>query len=258
MGNNLQLKPHTLSSRQLLGKTAIGLMVWSMIALLLFLVVSFSGSLLTQAIQEQAAEFASSNPLLPLMLLFIGFIVTFIGNGIITGLYNLFYNQKYYDATKMFSLILLTNGLIGLFFAPLYLIFYNQTPVLFLILGMHILLSTFLSSNQIEFISNPNYSGSALLGNTLGLSISLLIYGLIYKASGSASIQQEIYLLLLFPPIIGFTITPFCLGIREKIYYKFYEMGSDSLYIASMDEVIQTQSATNPNNDEEEVNIDLS
>ena len=45
---------------------------------------------------------------------------------IVAGVYNLFYNEKYYDAGKMFGLLLLTNGFLFLFLAPLYLFFYND------------------------------------------------------------------------------------------------------------------------------------
>jgi hypothetical protein len=92
-------------------------------------------------------------------------LITVVGNMIVAGVYNLFYNEKYYDAGKMFGLLLLTNGFLFLFLAPLYLFFYNDMQNLFVILGLHVILSIFVSSIQIESLSNPNYTGSALIGN---------------------------------------------------------------------------------------------
>jgi len=175
---------------------------------------------------------------------------------IVAGVYNLFYNEKYYDAGKMFGLLLLTNGFLFLFLAPLYLFFYNDMQNLFVILGLHVILSIFVSSSQIEALSNPSYTGSALIGNTFWLAVSLLLYVTIYNLSGSGSMQQTVYILLVFPAVIGFTIMPLCLGIWEKIYYKFYEMGSDPFYMPSIQEVTTTDE-DNDDNENDDVNVDL-
>ena len=41
---------------------------------------------------------------------------------------------------------------------------------------------------------------------------------------------------MLLPPLLGYTLIPFGAGLREKIYYKLYEMGSNAFYIPSPDE----------------------
>jgi hypothetical protein len=174
-----------------------------MIAFLLFLLLSFLGSIFTDALQ--ASDFITPSPLLPLFMLFIGFLITVIGNMIVAALYNLFYSNIYYDATKMIALLLLTNGILFMILAPIYVAFFNQSETLFLILGFHILFSIFLSSNQIEFFANPNYAASNIIGNTCGFALSILIYGLIYKSSvaySSQTAQQSVYLLMLFPSIL--------------------------------------------------------
>lgn len=38
---------------------------------------------------------------------------------------------------------------------------------------------------------------------------------------------------MLVPPILGYTLIPFGAGIREKVYYKFYELGNNGFYIPS-------------------------
>ena len=66
--------PSNLSGRQIVAKVAMWLAIWGIIAALLFVVVSFIGGMFTSALGQQAAEFSAANPLLPLILLFIGFI----------------------------------------------------------------------------------------------------------------------------------------------------------------------------------------
>lgn len=210
----------------------MGLAIGGIISALLFIVVSFTGGMFTSVL-GQSTEFASSNPLLPLILLFIGFLATFIGNMAVAGAYSLFYNKKYYDVTKMFGILLLTNGILFFIIAPVYLIFGSQIETLFVILGFHVLFSIFASASQIEFTANPNYSASAFMGNILGFAFALLMYGIIYKATGSSAPQQKIYLFMIMPALLGYALLPLGAGIWEKVYYKFYEMGNNGFYIAS-------------------------
>jgi hypothetical protein len=53
-------------------------------------------------------------------------------------------------------------------------------------------------------------------------------------------------------------IIPFGAGIREKVYYKFYEMGNNGLYIPSIAEVDEEEenNQSTPNNDTEEINVE--
>lgn len=228
--------PSNLSGRQLVAKVLMGLVIGGIIAALLFIVVSFIGSMFTSALGAQTAEFSSANPLLPLILLFIGFISTFIGNIAVAGVYSLFYSKKYYDVTKMFGLLFLTNGILFFILAPVYILFGSQIETLFVILGFHVIFSVFASASQIEFTSNPNYSGSSLMGNVLGFAFALLIYGLIYKLTNGSAPQQKIYLFMILPPVLAYALVPLGSGIREKIYYKFYELGNNGFYIPSVGE----------------------
>lgn len=250
----IAIAPNTLSNWQLVGKTGVGLLIGILIAFLLFLLLSFLGSIFTDALQ--VSEFVTPSPLLPLFMLFIGFLVTVVGNMIISALYNLFYSNVYYDATKMIALLLLTNGILFMILAPIYIAFFNENATLFLILGFHILFSIFLSSNQIEFFANPNYAASNIIGNSCGFALCLLIYGLIYKTNvvwTGQSAQQAVYLLMLFPSILGFTLIPLCLGIWQKIYYKFYELWNNGFYLPSLSEIVVEETA---NDEDTEANVE--
>ena len=212
------------------------------------------GGMFTGAFSQQAGS--TVNPLLPLVLLFIWFISTFIGNIAIGWVYNLFFNRKYYNTSKMFGLLLLTNGILFFFFAPVYIVFANQIDVLFLILGFHILFSVFASAAQIEFSTNPNYSASSFMGNVLWFTLAFLAYALIYKMSGAAAIQQKIYLFMLLPSVIAYGLIPFWAGIREKIYYKFYELWNNWFYIASTTETDDDVDEIDTTNSGDEVNVE--
>jgi hypothetical protein len=213
------------------------------------------GGMFTSAFGAQAGT--SVNPLLSLVLLFIGFLSTFIGNIAVGGIYSLFYNRKYYNTSKMFWLLFLTNGILFFFLAPIYIVFASQIDILFLILGFHILFSVFTSASQIEFSTNPNYSASAFMGNTLWFVMAFLAYCLIYKLSGSAEVQQKIYLFMLLPPILGYALIPFGSGLREKIYYKFYELWNNGFYIPSCTETAEEETEQNDaSSNSDDVNVE--
>jgi len=253
--NSLNTEPNNPSVWELLGKVGIGLVVWILIAGLLFVILSFVGGMFTDAIQQQWPQI-SVNPLLWLILLFIWFLSSFIGNMIVSGVYSLFFGKKYYDLSKMLWFLLLTNAILFLVLLPIYMLFKGNIDTLFLLLWFHILFSVFVSANQIEFLSNPNYSGSALMWNVLWFALALLIYGMVYKLSKVSSVQQQTYFLMLLPSVLWFTLIPFGGGIWEKIYYSLYSMWSNAFYIPSLSEVSFTM-ASDDGLEDEDINVEM-
>ncbi len=234
-------EPSNLSWRQLVGKVWIWLVVWWIISALIFMVTTFIGTLLD-----------AGWPMLAVVFLFIGFLGTFIWNISIAGIYNLFFPKKYYDWSKTFWLLLLTNALLFFILAPLYFIFISQIEALFLILGFHIMFSVFVSACQVEFTANPNYSGSSFMWNILWFVASFLIFSIIYKGFTSWWGDQA-YLVMLLPSVLAYAMIPFGAGIREKIYYKLYEMWNNAFYIPSISEI---EDKNDPENQtEDEINI---
>ncbi len=95
------------------------------------------------------------------------------------------------------------------------------------------------------------------MGNILWFALAFLVYCLIYKSSWSAEVQQKIYLFMLLPPVLGYALIPFGAGIREKIYYKFYEMGNNGFYIPSAAEVDGEENEDSETNGwDEDVNVE--
>lgn len=249
--SNVFDEPNNLSGRQLVAKILIGLAIGWIIAALLFVIISFMSSMFTDILQQQQSEFTKTNPLLSLVLLFVGFISSFIWNIAVAGIYNLFYGKRYYDSSKMFWLLLLTNGILFFVLAPLYLIFNQNIEVLFLVMWFHILFSVFVSSCQIDFVSNPHYSTSSMIWNILGFVLAFLGYAIVYKSAVQSWAEQQIYSLMLFPPVLAYALVPFGLGIREKIYYKIYESGANPFYVTTLEDL------NNGTEEPEEINVDL-
>lgn len=249
--NNVFDEPNNLSWRQLVAKIFIGLAIWWIIAALLFVIVSFMSWMFTDILQQQQSEFAKTNPLLSLVLLFVGFISSFIWNMAVAGIYNLFYGKRYYDSSKIFWLLLLTNGLLFFILAPLYLIFNQNIEVLFLIMWFHILFSVFVSSCQIDFVSNPHYSTSSMVWNVVGFVLGFVGYAIVYKTAVQSWAEQQIYFLMLFPPVLAYTLVPFGSGIWEKIYYKVYESGANPFYVTTLEDL------SNGTEEPEEINVEL-
>ena len=251
INNNIFDEPNNLSWRQLVAKVFIGLAIWWIIAALLFVIISFMSWMFTDILQQQQSEFAKTNPLLSLVLLFVGFISSFIGNMAVAGIYNLFYGKRYYDSSKIFWLLLLTNGILFFVLAPLYLIFNQNIEVLFLIMWFHILFSVFVSSCQIDFVSNPHYSTSSMIWNVLGFVLGFLWYAIVYKSAVQSGAQQQIYTLMLFPPVLAYVLVPFGASIWEKVYYKIYESGANPFYVTTLEDF------NNWAEEQEEINVDL-
>ena len=94
------------------------------------------------------------------------------------------------------------------------------------------------------------------MGNVLWFVLAFLAYALIYKTSWSAAVQQKIYLFMLLPPILGYAIIPFGSGIREKIYYKSYELGNNGFYIPSITEDDNQTEWTDTTTTSDDVNVE--
>jgi hypothetical protein len=103
----------------------------------------------------------------------------------------------------------------------------------------------------------------------IGFCITLLVFLSFYKSFGAAefgldnSSTQKIKMLIAIPPLLSYTIIPLCYCLREKLYYKFYEMGNNFFFIPSLSEVVYDQSTGEDNNgdqvptSDDEINVEL-
>lgn len=94
------------------------------------------------------------------------------------------------------------------------------------------------------------------MGNILWFVLAFLAYCLFYKLAGSSEVQQKIYLFMLLPPVLGYGLIPFGAGIREKIYYKFYEIGNNGFYIPSYTENDEELEKEDESNNSDDINVE--
>jgi len=91
----------------------------------------------------------------------------------------------------------------------------------------------------------------------------MLIYWIVWKVAAVwGRSQNQIYLLLLVPPVLSFGIMPLGLGIRDMIYYKFFEIWNDPFYAESKWELNQKEldyldKEEKMNEIDEDINVDM-
>lgn len=229
--SQLAIEPSNTGWWTLVAKTFIWSLVWVANAALIFIVIWFLWNIF-EPVQWW------TNPILPILMMIIAFLCTFIGGLIISWFYSLFYSKIYYDSSKMISLWLIWNVILFIIFLPIYLIFYWDITWLYYVLAFHILFSVFAMYSFIEFSSNPNYAWSHMIWTMIWFAACITTYTFINTYFASQDPSKQIYFLMLMPPVLSYTLIPFWHNIREKIYYKFYEVWNNFLYIPSLSEVL--------------------
>lgn len=256
MRSDLNAKPNQPTWWQVFGKIIIWIIIWAIIAALLLIILTALGWTNFDLQND-------SNPILSLLLIVAWFLSSFIGNLWVVLLYSLFFSKEYNKMNKSIWVLLLTNWILFVFLLPIYWMFNGNLNTLFMILWFHIIIATFLSSQQIENMRNPNYSASSLIWNTLSLAITMLVYGIFWKFSTWAwALKNQLHLLLLVPPIIAFGIIPLWLWIWDAIYFKFFEMWNDLFYAESKwelnkEELEYLEKEESMNEIEDDINVDL-
>lgn len=120
----------------------------------------------------------------------------------------------------------------------LFLIFQDKTNAPVILFVLYVSLSLFLSFSQTEFVVNPNYSASALMGNALGFCLCLMVLGGLLASSISTNVNDnDVQKLMLLTPLLSFPLMIFGQGIWEIIYAKMYENGANPFYLTSKAEL---------------------
>ena len=246
-------EPNDVTMGGFFGKILIGLVVGLCISALLFAVLSAVGGML-------GGENGAPSAILGILLAFIGFIAGMLGNMGLALLYNLFFSKRYYHLGKMMGLIFTSSIIIFILVLPLYFLpLQGGVATLFTILGVQILFSFFITSNLIEYLAQPNYSGSSLIGNVLGFILSIVVYLTIVVQIQEGEISNQLFLFMLLPTVIGYPIMLLGLGIWDGIYYKFFEWGNNPFYLASLAELSKDnqEALETEHKNTEEINVEL-
>lgn len=237
--------PNDVTLWSFFGKVFIWLIVWICVAALLFW--TFSISWLTNS------DTGTANPLLPILLPIMWFVACFIWNLTLAGLYNLFFSKRYYNFSKMFWLIfvssLITLPLFIIVYALYNSVFQAKIDVLYVILKFQIIFSLYVSVNLIDFLSQPNYSASSLIWNTLWCALAVVL----------AIILSWNIVLVTVSAIATYTSVVLWAWIWDAIYYKFYEWWNNPFYLPSLNELREEriEEEYKKAKDEEDVNVDI-
>lgn len=226
-------EPQNPGGWQIVGKTFIWLLIWGILAFLVFAIMSVLG---TDFFTKSEGMFMA------LVFIIIACIVTLVGVGIFAWLLNLMFGSDYYDFAKMFGFSVLANGLLVFLFLPVYLMMSDSLESLLFVLAFHVMFGFFISYTLIEFTTNPSYSASSLIGSVLWFGITLVIYmGLYTSTKWDAMGTNTLYLHVLSPFLISYMMIPLFHGIWTQIYYGIYTGGSNPLFVPQLADVTQTQ-----------------
>ena len=234
--NNSPYKPTWL---QIFGKLIVWLITGLFIAFLVFILLMLIGDLITNSISSKWTT-GSINPIVWLLLIAIAFLATVIWNLILWWVYNIIWPEKYYDF-KLFSVsTVVLNMLLFVIFFILYFYVWQVLQniyYLFNLFAFHLFISIFLSNTVWEFTTNPNYGAVYIIGWTIWLSFSILFFIVVLNMYSTLTNEAQQYIIM-YPPIISFSFIPFFSTVWERIYYNFYDMGNNFLYVPSIEEVL--------------------
>jgi len=248
MENNQPTNP---SGSSMLIKFFVGLIIWWIMSIMVFLAFVWLGSSI-DAVLKTSSQGTPFTPLIWLSFMWISLITSIIGSIIVSLIYNVLRQDDYYDMKIMSSWILSSNLLTLLIFLFFYIYVgsvLHSIDSLFLVYGFHLFFSIFISFVIMDILKNPNYSPVYVIWNSFWFVIALLIFFIIYTTYSGK--WWEAKNILFFPPILSFSIIPLMATIWEKLYYKFYEMWNDFLYVPSLSEVLVDEEEI------DEINVDI-
>lgn len=228
------------------GKIFVWIAVWLCIVALLFWTLTAVGWL-TYAWDGKAS------PILKILLAVVWFIIQFVWAFALALMYNIFFSKRYYNFGKMIWLIFASSIIFFLFFILIYILF-EDINSLYFILWLHIIFWLYISLNLMDFLSQPNYSASSLLWNTLGCIIAIVVYLLITQ-----NLDLSYLLTSMLAVILSYTLMIFWAWLWDAIYYKFYEWWNNPFYLPSLNELREERQKEEVKKaeEEEEVNVDV-
>jgi len=234
-------------------KLIVWLILWIIFSAVVFLVIAWLWSTIDLVVKN-ASQWMTFTPLVWLSIMWIALIISLIWMIVLSIIYNVLWPDDYYDVKLMTSGILSVNLLLVIIFLIFYVYVWSvihDINKLFLVYGFHLFFSIFVSLIIVDLIKNPNYSTVYIIWNSFGFIFALLIFFIIYDAYSSQVGWVDTKNILFYPPILSFSIIPFISTIWEKIYYRFYEMWNDFLYVPSLSEIMVDEV------EEDDVNVEI-
>lgn len=236
--------PSDVTAWSFFGKILLSIIVWICVAVLLFATLS--------ALWWLTAPDEGVNPIIWVLLPVVGFVVGFVWNLALALLYNIFFSKKYYSFGKMAGLIFASLIICLLFFIPYFLYMGNMT-VLYTILWFQIIFELFIAKNLIDFLSQPNYSASSLMWNTLWAVLAIVVHMIII----SNGVENVIPIII--SSVVAYIMIAIWSWLWDAIYYKFYEWGNNPFYLPSLNELREERRKEEEKKakEEEDINVDI-
>jgi hypothetical protein len=202
------------------------------------------------------------NKMISVLLPIVWFIAWFVWNLALSWLYNIFFSKRYYNFGKMFWLIFVSSLIIFLFFFAIYSLSYSlfdkNVILLYTILWFQIIFELFISINLMDFLSQPNYSASSLIGNTLWFVLAVVMHLIMIWIMKTPNSQNSLRCIL-WSAMLAYTMTVLWAWIWDAIYYKFYEWWNNPFYLPSLNELREERKKeeVKKSEEEEEVNVEV-
>ena len=162
----------------------------------------------------------------------------------------------------MFALIFVSSLIFFVFFLVLYLL-YSKINDLYVLLWFQIIFGLYITLNLIDFLSQPNYSASSMLWNTLWCELTVVTYISVtqlvnFTVWDNIKLKTVIFLAIL-PVILAYTLMIIWAWIWDAIYYKFYEWWNNPFYLPSINELREERQKEEKEKEkeEEEVNVEM-
>ncbi len=157
-------EPAKITGWSLLGKVLLAIGVGALMSVMLFVVMSAVDLLIGVSVSSSGVQV---HPLRWVIFLGLGFFVSLIGSLLITFLYSLIYSEKYNNGAKTAGSLLLIGVFLFIAMLILFAMFQDSTEGPILLFVFYVAFSIFIASSQIEFMANPNYASSAMVGNAI-------------------------------------------------------------------------------------------
>ena len=239
--------PNDVTAGSFFGKIVLSTVVWICVAALLFATLS--------ALWWLSDNGEGMNSIIWIILPVVGFIVGFVGNLALALLYNIFFSKRYYSFSKMAWLIFASSLIIFIFFFVPYLLFKDNMIALYTMLWFQIIFQLFIAKNLIDFLSQPNYSASSLMWNTLWAVFAVVVHLTIIR-----TMWKDVNILLIIASaMVSYIMIAIWSWLWDAIYYKFYEWWNNPFYLPSLNELREERrkEEIKKAKEEEEVNVDM-
>jgi hypothetical protein len=208
--------PRKIGNAKLIFKTIVGIIGGLSGTMVVFIVYMLASSFLIPT--DPTAGITIIQLYIILVMVFLA---TLIGNLVSVILFYLIDRDKYQKLTTLITQGFIFNLLIFIFSVPLYLIIRGSSmDTLVYIIGVHFLLSAFITSIMMEILSSSSYVLVGLYGNTFGILAALVINLILFQFNKD---NNAAFFLFLTMPIIWGSLG-FCQSIIEMLYRWFYDV----------------------------------